>query len=74
MSLNVTSCYLFVINGTYIIIWGDTMLVHRERISNSIDKKLYESLKKLSETSRIPISKYLDEAIEDLLKKHSAEK
>jgi predicted DNA-binding protein len=50
------------------------MLVHRERISNSIDKELYKKLKELSEKSRIPISKYLDEAIEDLLKKHSAEK
>lgn len=50
------------------------MLVHRERISNSIDKELYTKLKELSEKSRIPISKYLDEAIEDLLKKHSAEK
>jgi len=50
------------------------MLVHRERISNSIDKTLYAKLKKLSAESRIPISKYLDEAIEDLLIKHSAEK
>lgn len=54
--------------------WGDSMLVHRIRISNSIDKKLYEKLKELSEETRIPMSKLLDEAIEDLLKKHSAEK
>jgi predicted DNA-binding protein len=50
------------------------MLVHRERISNSIDKELYKKLKELSEKTRVPISRYLDEAIEDLLKKHSAEK
>jgi predicted DNA-binding protein len=50
------------------------MLVHRERISNSIDKELYRRLKKLSEDTRVPISKYLDEAIEDLLKKHSQQK
>lgn len=50
------------------------MLVHRIRISNSIDKKLYNELKKLSDDTRIPMSKLLDEAIEDLLKKHSAEK
>lgn len=50
------------------------MLVHRERISNSIDKDLYKKLKLLSEKTRVPISKYLDEAIEDLLKKHSAKK
>lgn len=50
------------------------MLVHRTRISNSIDKKLYDKLKKLSEKTRIPMSRLLDEAIEDLLKKHSARK
>lgn len=50
------------------------MLVNRVRISNSIDKKLYEELKALSEITRIPMSKLLDEAIEDLLNKHSAEK
>ncbi|MBS4958808.1 MAG: ribbon-helix-helix domain-containing protein [Clostridium sp.] len=45
------------------------MLVHRVRISNSIDKELYEKLKKLSEETKVPMSKLLDEAIEDLLKK-----
>ncbi|WP_195430834.1 ribbon-helix-helix domain-containing protein [Clostridium sp. D46t1_190503_E9] len=45
------------------------MLVHRVRISNSIDKVLYEKLKKLSEETKVPMSKLLDEAIEDLLKK-----
>lgn len=50
------------------------MLVHRVRISNSIDKNLFNKLKELSEETRIPMSKLLDEAIEDLIKKHSAEK
>lgn len=50
------------------------MLVHRVRFGSSLDKKLDEELRKLSEKTRIPISKLLDEAIEDLLKKHSAEK
>ncbi|EDT87193.1 ribbon-helix-helix domain-containing protein [Clostridium botulinum] len=52
------------------------MLVHRTRISNSIDKDLYNKLKKLSKETRIPMSRLLDEAIEDLLRKHkhSAEK
>lgn len=43
------------------------MLVHRVRISNSIDKELYNKLKELSEDTKIPMSKLLDEAIEDLL-------
>ena len=50
------------------------MLVYREKISNSVEKELYAKLKKLSAETRIPISKFLDEAIEDLLIKHSAEK
>ncbi len=50
------------------------MLVHREKISNSIKKELYVGLKRLSKETRIPISRLLDEAIEDLLKKHSAKK
>jgi len=50
------------------------MLVHREKISNSVEKELYAKLKELSAETRIPISKFLDEAIEDLLKKHSTEK
>jgi len=37
-------------------------------------KKLYIKLKELSEKTRIPMSKLLDEAIEDLLKKRSTEK
>ena len=45
-------------------------LTNRTRIGSAIDKVLFEDLKKLSEQTRIPISKLLDEAIEDLLKKH----
>ncbi|MGH4139245.1 ribbon-helix-helix domain-containing protein [Clostridium sp.] len=50
------------------------MLVNRVRFGSSMDKKLDKKLRKLSEKSRITISKLLDEAIEDLLIKHSAEK
>lgn len=50
-------------------LWGGAMLVHRIRISNSIDKELYEKLKRLSAETKVPMSKLLDEAIEDLLKK-----
>lgn len=45
-------------------------LVNRVRIGSSLDKKLWEAFNKLSETTRIDKSKLLDEAIEDLLKKH----
>ncbi len=46
------------------------MLKNRTRIGSAIDKELYEGLKKLSEETRITISKLLDEAIEDLINKH----
>jgi len=50
----------------------DTMgrLKNREMYSTSIDKELLAQLKKLSEETRIPQSRLMDEAIEDLLKKH----
>jgi metal-responsive CopG/Arc/MetJ family transcriptional regulator len=45
-------------------------LKNRVRIGNSIDKKLFEELQELSDKTRIPMSRLLDEAIEDLVKKH----
>ena len=42
----------------------------RTAFSNAIDSKLYEQFKKLSEQTRIPQSKLLDEAIFDLLNKY----
>lgn len=47
------------------------MLKNRTRIGSAIDTDLYIKLKKLSEETRIPISKLLDEALEDLIKKHN---
>lgn len=46
-------------------------LKNRSRIGSAIDTKLYEALKNLSKDTRIPISKLLDEAIKDLVKKHT---
>ena len=43
-------------------------LKNRIRISNAIDKDLYEKLKKMSEETMVPMSKLLDKAIELLLK------
>lgn len=75
MSPVITLCVLFAYYVPYIIsLRGDGMLVHRVRLGSSVDKRLDEELRELSKQTRIPISKLLDEAIEDLLKKHSAEK
>lgn len=46
-------------------------LTNRIKIGTAINKEIYEKLKELSEQTRIPMSKLLDEALEDLLKKHS---
>jgi len=44
------------------------MLKNRTRIGSAIDTELYNKLKKLSETSQIPISKLLDNALTLLFK------
>ena len=38
--------------------------------SSAVHLELYEQLKKLSNETKIPMSKLLDETIEDLLSKH----
>jgi hypothetical protein len=45
-------------------------LKHRTRITTSIKNELFDAMKKLSETTRIPQSKLFDEALEDLFKKY----
>lgn len=47
-----------------------SMPQNRKHWSTSTDHELYQELKNLSEKTRIPVSKLLDEAIEDLLLKH----
>ena len=48
------------------------MLKNRSKINNAIRNDLKDSIKELSEKTRINISKLLDEAIEDLLKKYNS--
>jgi len=45
-------------------------LKNRERFGAAYDKELLVELRKLAKETRIPISRLLDEAIEDLVKKH----
>lgn len=44
--------------------------MERQRISSSVDPDLWQKLQQLSKDSRIPVSKLLDEAMDDLLKKY----
>ncbi|MCM3655394.1 ribbon-helix-helix domain-containing protein [Metabacillus litoralis] len=43
----------------------------RTRIGNTIDTNLLKKLKDLSGNTRIPMSRLLDEAVEDLIQKHN---
>lgn len=49
-------------------------LKNRTAISNAVDTELLKELKTLSTETKVPISKLLDEAIEDLLNKRTARK
>jgi len=42
----------------------------RKPLSNAVRIELYDQLKSISEETRIPMSKLLDEALEDLIKKY----
>lgn len=44
----------------------------RKPLSNAVKIELYDALKKLSDETKVPISKLLDEAIEDLLRKRNS--
>lgn len=51
----------------------DRGLKNRIPISSTINIKLNEALKAIAQETRIPMSKLLDEAIEDLIKKYKKE-
>lgn len=44
-------------------------LKNRKPLSNAVKTELYDALKEISDATKIPMSKLLDEAIEDLLNK-----
>ena len=49
---------------------AESVLVNRKKFISSLDNKLVEPLNALSKKTRVPKSRLLDEAIEDLLKKY----
>ena len=46
-------------------------LKNRVAFSAAVKIELMEKLRELSQTTRIPLNRLLDEAIDDLIKKHS---
>ena len=49
---------------------AEPKLVNRTKLISSLDNKLVEPLNELSKKTRVPKSRLIDEAIEDLLKKY----
>lgn len=49
---------------------ADTKLVNRTKLISSLANELVEPLNELSRKTRVPKSRLIDEAIEDLLKKY----
>ena len=49
---------------------ADPVYVNRTRFASSLDNELVAPLNELSKKTRVPKSRLLDEAIEDLLKKY----
>ncbi|MFI3227249.1 MAG: ribbon-helix-helix domain-containing protein [Clostridia bacterium] len=52
---------------------AEPFLKYRTRFTSSLKNELVPIFDKLSKDTRIPKSRLLDEAIEDLLKKHGVE-
>ncbi|AXI07882.1 hypothetical protein CUC15_02320 [Oceanobacillus zhaokaii] len=49
-------------------------LKNRTRISNAVDKDLWNKMQELSKTTQVPISKLLDNAIKLLLESYKEKK
>ena len=49
---------------------AEPYLKYRKRFTSSLKNELLEAFNKLSVQTRIPKTRLLDEAIEDLIKKH----
>ena len=49
---------------------ADTVFVHRKRLVTSLANELVEPFNELSKKTRVPKSRLIDEAVEDLLKKY----
>ena len=49
---------------------AEAVLVNRTRFTSSLKNELMKEFNQLAEETRIPTSRLIDEAIEDLLKKY----
>ena len=49
---------------------AEPVYVNRKKLISSLDNKLVEPFNELAKKTRVPKSRLLDEAVEDLLKKY----
>ena len=67
----VTICILYsVICCKVVEAMAEAILVNRTRFTSSLKNELMDGFNKLAQETRIPKSRLIDEAIEDLLKKY----
>ena len=45
--------------------------MNKSRFTTYVTEKVYEQLKQLSKETRVPVAQYIQEALEDLLKKYN---
>ena len=64
MLFTILLCYVMI------IIKKGASLMTKKRFTTYLEEKELDKLKKLSEETRVPTAKYIQEAIEDLLKKY----
>jgi hypothetical protein len=57
-------------NINEVIYLANPRLKNREQFTTSADPDVLASFRKLSEDTRIPMSKLMDEALEDIVKKY----
>lgn len=54
----------------YVMLFLGVDLMSKRRFTTYVTEEAYEKVKALSDETRVPIAQYMQEAIEDLLKKY----
>lgn len=54
----------------YVMLFSGVDLMSKRRFTTYVTEDAYEKVKELSEETRVPIAQYMQEAIEDLLRKY----
>ena len=60
----------YIYSNHEVIMMAEPVYVNRTRFTSSLDNNLVDAFDELAKKTRVPKSRLLDEAIEDLLKKY----